>query len=90
MSSADDLSWSPRWDGRRHHAARLPGAEAAVDFTHPDVVMDNLEFLHRPRHLHAVVGTTGFDEGPPPCDGEAWRRTDHGRARGAQLSIGAI
>jgi 4-hydroxy-tetrahydrodipicolinate reductase len=36
------------------------GAEAIVDFTHPDVVMDNLEFCIR-HGIHAVVGTTGFD-----------------------------
>jgi 4-hydroxy-tetrahydrodipicolinate reductase len=37
------------------------GAEAVVDFTHPDVVMDNLEFcIHH--GIHAVVGTTGFDD----------------------------
>lgn len=38
------------------------GAEVVVDFTHPDVVMDNLEFLID-HGVHAVVGTTGFDDG---------------------------
>jgi 4-hydroxy-tetrahydrodipicolinate reductase len=37
------------------------GAQAVVDFTHPDVVMDNLEFC-LDHGIHAVVGTTGFDE----------------------------
>ena len=37
------------------------GAQAVVDFTHPDVVMPNLEFCVR-NGIHAVVGTTGFDE----------------------------
>ena len=37
------------------------GAQAVVDFTHPDVVMDNLEFCIS-HGIHAVVGTTGFDE----------------------------
>jgi len=37
------------------------GARAVVDFTHPDVVMDNLEFCVR-HGIHAVVGTTGFDD----------------------------
>ncbi|MGA9747354.1 MAG: 4-hydroxy-tetrahydrodipicolinate reductase [Nocardioides sp.] len=37
-------------------------AEAVVDFTHPDVVMDNLAFCVR-HGIHAVVGTTGFDQG---------------------------
>jgi 4-hydroxy-tetrahydrodipicolinate reductase len=37
------------------------GAEVAVDFTHPDAVMANLE--HCIGHgIHAVVGTTGFDD----------------------------
>ncbi len=36
------------------------GAEAVVDFTHPDVVMDNLRFCVE-HGIHAVVGTTGFD-----------------------------
>ncbi|WP_148574753.1 4-hydroxy-tetrahydrodipicolinate reductase [Nocardioides caldifontis] len=37
------------------------GAQAVVDFTHPDVVMDNLEFCID-HGIHCVVGTTGFDE----------------------------
>jgi 4-hydroxy-tetrahydrodipicolinate reductase len=37
------------------------GAEVVVDFTHPDVVMDNLRFCVD-NGIHAVVGTTGFDE----------------------------
>jgi 4-hydroxy-tetrahydrodipicolinate reductase len=36
-------------------------AEVVVDFTHPDVVMDNLQFCVE-HGIHAVVGTTGFDE----------------------------
>lgn len=36
--------------------------QVVVDFTHPDVVMDNLKFLVE-NGIHAVVGTTGFDEG---------------------------
>ncbi|MDX6743417.1 4-hydroxy-tetrahydrodipicolinate reductase [Actinocorallia sp. A-T 12471] len=38
----------------------LKGAEAVVDFTHPGVVMDNLEYLIA-NGVHAVVGTSGFD-----------------------------
>ncbi|MGZ4437173.1 MAG: 4-hydroxy-tetrahydrodipicolinate reductase [Nocardioides sp.] len=37
------------------------GAEAVVDFTHPDAVMGNLEFCVS-QGIHAVVGTTGFDD----------------------------
>lgn len=38
------------------------GAQAVVDFTHPDVVMENLRFCIY-NGIHAVVGTTGFDDG---------------------------
>jgi len=37
------------------------GTEAVIDFTHPDVVMDNLKFLID-NGIHAVVGTTGFTD----------------------------
>ncbi|WP_229660953.1 4-hydroxy-tetrahydrodipicolinate reductase [Marmoricola endophyticus] len=37
------------------------GAQAVVDFTHPDVVMDSLRFCVE-HGIHAVVGTTGFDD----------------------------
>jgi 4-hydroxy-tetrahydrodipicolinate reductase len=37
------------------------GADVAVDFTHPDAVMGNVEFCVR-HGIHAVVGTTGFDD----------------------------
>lgn len=36
------------------------GAQVVVDFTTPDSVMANLEFLAT-NGIHAVVGTTGFD-----------------------------
>jgi 4-hydroxy-tetrahydrodipicolinate reductase len=35
--------------------------QAVVDFTHPDVVMANLDYCIK-HGIHAVVGTTGFDE----------------------------
>ncbi|MFM9035796.1 MAG: 4-hydroxy-tetrahydrodipicolinate reductase [Mycobacterium sp.] len=35
--------------------------QVVIDFTHPDVVMDNLKFLIG-NGIHAVVGTTGFTE----------------------------
>lgn len=37
------------------------GAQVIVDFTHPDVVMDNLRFCVD-QGIHAVVGTSGFDD----------------------------
>jgi 4-hydroxy-tetrahydrodipicolinate reductase len=37
------------------------GAHVVVDFTTPDSVMQNLKFLIS-HNIHAVVGTTGFDD----------------------------
>jgi 4-hydroxy-tetrahydrodipicolinate reductase len=37
------------------------GAEVVVDFTHPDVVMDNIRWCID-EGIHCVVGTTGFDD----------------------------
>jgi 4-hydroxy-tetrahydrodipicolinate reductase len=39
----------------------LSGCEVVVDFTTPDAVMKNLEFLIK-AGIHVVVGTTGFDD----------------------------
>jgi 4-hydroxy-tetrahydrodipicolinate reductase len=39
----------------------LAAAEVAIDFTHPDAVMDNLRWCVE-HGVHAVVGTTGFDD----------------------------
>ncbi len=40
----------------------LTAADVVVDFTHPDVVMDNLRWCIA-HGVHCVVGTTGFDNG---------------------------
>jgi 4-hydroxy-tetrahydrodipicolinate reductase len=37
------------------------GAQVVVDFTTPDSVMANLEYLIK-HNIHAVIGTTGFDD----------------------------
>lgn len=39
----------------------LTSAQVAIDFTHPDAVMDNLRW-YAEHGVHAVVGTTGFDD----------------------------
>ncbi|GHE28313.1 4-hydroxy-tetrahydrodipicolinate reductase [Streptosporangium violaceochromogenes] len=38
----------------------LTGCDVVVDFTHPEVVVDNLRWCVS-HGIHAVVGTTGFD-----------------------------
>jgi 4-hydroxy-tetrahydrodipicolinate reductase len=46
-------------------ALQAAGAEVAVDFTRPDAVMENVEWLIE-HGIHAVVGTTGI--GPAELD----------------------
>ena len=61
VEATDDLELVAEVDAGDDVAALVErGAEAVVDFTHPDVVMDNLEFC-LDHGIHAVVGTTGFD-----------------------------
>lgn len=62
VEDADDLELVARIDiGNDLDLLADSGAEVAVDFTHPDAVMDNLH--HCISHgIHAVVGTTGFDD----------------------------
>jgi len=66
------------------------GAEAVVDFTHPDAVMGNLEFCIG-HGIHAVVGTTGFDDGRLD-QVRRWlgERTRTGVLIAPNFSIGAI
>jgi 4-hydroxy-tetrahydrodipicolinate reductase len=62
VSAADDLALVAEVDADDELDTLVSsGAEAVVDFTHPDVVMDNLEFCID-HGIHAVVGTTGFDQ----------------------------
>jgi 4-hydroxy-tetrahydrodipicolinate reductase len=62
VEGADDLELVARIDAGDDLQELLEaGAEAVVDFTHPEVVMGNLEFCVG-HGIHAVVGTTGFDD----------------------------
>jgi len=63
VSQASDLELVARIDlGDSLDQLTSNGAEAIVDFTHPDAVMDTLNFCVT-HGIDAVVGTTGFDEG---------------------------
>ena len=62
VDEAPDTELVARIDaGDPLEALLASGAEVVVDFTHPDVVMDNLRFCIE-HGIHAVVGTTGFDD----------------------------
>ena len=60
--AADDLDLVARIGSQDSLQALVEaGAEAVVDVTTPSAVMDNLRFCVD-QGIHAVVGTTGFDE----------------------------
>ena len=60
VRAADDLTLSAEVDaGDPLSLFTESGTEVVIDFTHPDVIMNNLKFLVD-NGIHAVVGTTGF------------------------------
>lgn len=62
VRAADDMELVAEVDqGDRLELLVENGAEVVVDFTHPDVVMGNLEYCVA-NGIHAVVGTTGFTD----------------------------
>jgi 4-hydroxy-tetrahydrodipicolinate reductase len=62
VAAAEDLSLSAEVDaGDPLNVLTDSNTEVVIDFTHPDVVMANLEFLID-NGIHAVVGTTGFTD----------------------------
>ncbi len=62
VQAADDLTLTAEVDaGDSLSLFTQTNTEVVIDFTHPDVVMDNLKFLIE-NQVHAVVGTTGFTD----------------------------
>ncbi|WP_067461709.1 4-hydroxy-tetrahydrodipicolinate reductase [Actinomadura macra] len=59
VQGADDMELAAAVD-QDDALDALATADVVVDFTHPGVVMDNLQWCIK-HGLHAVVGTTGFD-----------------------------
>jgi 4-hydroxy-tetrahydrodipicolinate reductase len=62
VEAAEDLTLVARLDeGDSIDALAESFADVVIDFTHPDAVMGNLDYcIHN--GIHAVVGTSGFDE----------------------------
>ncbi|KKW63061.1 4-hydroxy-tetrahydrodipicolinate reductase [Mycolicibacterium elephantis] len=62
VQTAEDLTFTAGVDAG-DPLSRLvdTDTDVVIDFTHPDVVMDNLKFLID-NGIHAVVGTTGFTD----------------------------
>ena len=63
--------------------------EVVVDFTTPDSVMSNLEFLAK-NNIHAVVGTTGFDEARIIVLKEMLKASTSGVLIAPNFAIGAV
>jgi 4-hydroxy-tetrahydrodipicolinate reductase len=62
VQAADDLTLSAEVDAGDPLSMLTDNrTEVVIDFTHPDVVMENLKFLID-NGIHAVVGTTGFTD----------------------------
>jgi 4-hydroxy-tetrahydrodipicolinate reductase len=62
VEAAEDLTFTAGVDaGDPQSLFTDTQTEVVIDFTHPDVVMDNLKFLID-NGIHAVVGTTGFTD----------------------------
>ena len=62
VRNADDMTLSAEVDAGDSLAMFTDNdTEVVIDFTHPDVVMNSLEFLID-NGIHAVVGTTGFTD----------------------------
>jgi 4-hydroxy-tetrahydrodipicolinate reductase len=62
VDAADDLELVAMVDaGDWLFSVADAGSQVLVDFTHPDVVMDNIRFAID-QGIHAVVGTTGFTQ----------------------------
>ncbi len=62
VDAADDLDLVAMVDaGDWLFSVADAGAQVMVDFTHPDVVMDNIRFAID-QGMHAVIGTTGMDD----------------------------
>lgn len=60
VDAADDLDLVAMVDaGDWLFSVADAGSQVVIDFTHPDVVMDNVRFAID-QGIHAVVGTTGF------------------------------
>ena len=65
------------------------GAQVVVDFTTPDSVMANLEFLIK-NDINAVVGTTGFDDARIAKIKELLKSSKSGVLIAPNFAIGAV
>src|ERR1700758_5807166 len=91
VQAAEDLTLSGEVDaGDSLNLLTDNQTEVVIDFTHPDVVMDNLKFLID-NGIHAVVGTTGFTD-ERLSQVESWLESQRGTSVviAPNFAIGAV
>jgi 4-hydroxy-tetrahydrodipicolinate reductase len=88
VTAADDLELVAQIDVDDDRSA-AEEADVVVDFTHPDVVMDNLDWCVE-HGIHAVVGTTGFTAERLDRLREALRGSSVGVLVASNFSVGAV
>ncbi|GAB3820269.1 4-hydroxy-tetrahydrodipicolinate reductase [Kribbella italica] len=91
VEGADGLELVARLDqGDELEELAKAGAQVVVDFTRPEVVMDNLAWCIA-NGINAVVGTTGFDEERlATLRGQLEKSPGTGVLIAANFSIGAV
>jgi len=90
VNEAKDLELVAQLDlGDSLDALLSSGAAVAVDFTTPDSVMANLEFLIS-HNINAVVGTTGFDDARIAKIKSALAKSKSGVLIAPNFAIGAV
>jgi 4-hydroxy-tetrahydrodipicolinate reductase len=90
VNEAKDLELVAQLDlGDSLDALLTSGATVAVDFTTPDSVMANLEFLIS-HNINAVVGTTGFDDARIAKIKSALAKSKSGVLIAPNFAIGAV
>ena len=91
VRNADDMALSAEVDAGDSLAMFTDNdTEVVIDFTHPDVVMNSLEFLID-NGVHAVVGTTGFaDERISQVESWLAARPGTGVLIAPNFAIGAV
>jgi 4-hydroxy-tetrahydrodipicolinate reductase len=90
VTDASDLELVAALDlGDSLDALVANGAQVVVDFTTPDSVMANLEFLIK-NDINAVIGTTGFDDARIAKIKDLLRSSKSGVLIAPNFAIGAV
>ena len=90
VTDASDLELVAALDlGDSLDALVTNGAQVVVDFTTPDSVMANLEFLIK-NNINAVIGTTGFDDARITKINELLKSSKSGVLIAPNFAIGAV